>query len=55
VTVDQLVGEDAALEVNVSLPIDIARRVPLIALGIFVKTAKVGSNDPVVALKGGVE
>ena len=53
--VDQLVGKDTALEIDVGCPIDVGGRVPLIALGVLVEAAQVGSFDRVVALEGGIE
>jgi len=55
VAVDQFVGEDAALGINVGRPVDIFRSVPLIALCILVEAAHVGSLDRVRALEAGVE
>src|SRR4029077_3672221 len=55
VAVDQFVGKDAALGINVGGPVDIFRGVPLITLGILVEAAHVGSLDHVRALEAGVE
>ena len=45
VSIDQLVGEDATVEVDRLAPIDIARSVPLIALCVFVQAAKIGASE----------
>ena len=55
VTVDELVGEDAFLEVERDFPVDIARGVPLVAFGFFVKAAQIGRVNRIGTLPQRIE
>jgi hypothetical protein len=51
VDVDQLVRDHPAVEVDRQRPVDVARDVPLIALGVFIQAAKFRLLDRVRVLK----
>ena len=55
IDVDQLVGEDASVEVNRRRPVDVARGVPLVALGLLVETPELRVLDRVLVLEDRVE